>query len=314
MVTREIRIGLFTSQTRPWQVMLERWRLFDALGYDSAWLGDHFFLPSNPEGSYLESWTLLAALAARTERIRIGVLVSSNTFRHPALLAKQAITVDQVSGGRLTVGLGAGWNPKEHAMYGVPWHEVREQIDRFEDAVQVIDLLLGNGLSSFDSRWYPLHDAISQPRPLQTPRPPIMVGALGPRMIGIAARRADIWNTIGDPASIAERNRLADWRCHQAGRDPESLERSAQVLGPTSGVFPWRSVETFEGLVAPLIEAGVNEVIVTGPEDGDLDVVERVAVELLPRLRAAGAPPRPELEGEPPHHVRWPGAASFTKR
>ena len=119
MVLSGVRFGIVTDQNLPWSTLVERWRVFEALGFDSAWDCDHFIQPSRPTGPYFEAWTLLAALAAVTSRIRIGVLVSCNTFRHPSLLAKEALTVDHVSNGRLELGLGAGWYEPEHPMFGI---------------------------------------------------------------------------------------------------------------------------------------------------------------------------------------------------
>src|SRR5438270_4925660 len=172
-----LRIGLCTDQNMTWEKTVERWQQFEQLGFDSVWDCDHWVQPSRPSGPYHEGWTLLAALAARTERIRIGVLVSCNTFRHPAVLAKEAVTVDHVSGGRLDVGLGAGWYEPEHTMFGIPLPETGELVGRFREAVQVLDLLLRQELSSFDGRYYRLREARSRPAPVQAPRPPLLLAA-----------------------------------------------------------------------------------------------------------------------------------------
>src|ERR671936_2046784 len=133
-----MRFGIVTDQNLPWPSMVERWQLFERLGFDSAWDCDHLIQPSRPTGPYYEAWTLLAGLAACTERIRIGVLVSANTFRHPALLAKQAVTVDHVSNGRLDLGLGAGWYTAEHRMFGLEFPGPAELVERFGEAVAVV--------------------------------------------------------------------------------------------------------------------------------------------------------------------------------
>src|SRR5215469_1511957 len=153
-----MRFGIVTDQNQPWETLVERWQLFDALGFDSAWDCDHFVQPSRPTGPYLEAWTLLAGLAAVTERIRIGVLVSSNTFRHPSLLAKQALTVDHISNGRLDIGFGAGWYEPEHPMFGLELWAPAERVTRFDEAVQLLDGWLRNEVTSFEGRFYQLKD------------------------------------------------------------------------------------------------------------------------------------------------------------
>ncbi|HSR22335.1 MAG TPA: LLM class flavin-dependent oxidoreductase [Candidatus Eisenbacteria bacterium] len=285
-MTRRLRFGLCTDQNLSWEATLERWRLFERLGFDSAWDCDHFLQPSRPHGQYLEAWTLLAALAARTERIRVGVLVSSNTFRHPALLAKEAVTVDHVSGGRLELGLGAGWYEPEHAMYGIELPPPRELVDRFEEAVEVVDGLLRGRLTSYEGRHYRLRDPHFQPPPAQRPRPPLTLGAHGPRMLRIAARYADAWSSFGTAEQIRSRNGILDEACGAIGRDPGQVLRSLYYWVPRAGTDPWSSTDAFLDVVGRYREAGIEEFIIDHPRDDQLDMLERVAADVLPRLRA----------------------------
>src|SRR5438094_5717027 len=154
-----IRVGLCTDQNLPYQTTVDRWQLFEAMGFDSIWLCDHYLQPSRPTGPYFEGRTLLAALAAQTRSIRIGVLVSSNTFRHPALLAKEAVTLDHISNGRLDVGIGAGWFVPEHEVFGLDFPGPAELVERFREAVEVVDGLLRNEITTFNGRHYQLREA-----------------------------------------------------------------------------------------------------------------------------------------------------------
>ena len=167
----ELRFGLFLSQSnRGWAEVLADFLLAEELGFDHAWLVDHLVdTDGAPEDGCLEAWTLLAAIAARTERIRLGVLVSSNTFRNPALLLKEAVTVDHISGGRLTLGIGTGWHADEHRRYGIDLPPPPERVDRFEEAVEVISLLMAQDRTTFTGRYYRLDDARLEPRPIQRP-------------------------------------------------------------------------------------------------------------------------------------------------
>src|SRR5213083_2847730 len=148
-MAQSVRIGLCTDQNLSWDENVQRWQYFEQLGFDSLWDCDHYVQPSRPTGPYFEGWTLLAGLAARTERVRIGVLVSCNTFRHPALLAKEAVTVDHISNGRLDVGLGAGWYVPEHEMLGIDFPPAAELVGRFREAVEIVDRLLRNEITSY---------------------------------------------------------------------------------------------------------------------------------------------------------------------
>ncbi len=225
------RFGLFMSQSGlGWQEVLDGFLMAEELGFDHGWLVDHLVdTDFGPGTSCLEAWTLLAAIAARTSRIRIGVLVTSNTFRHPALLLKEAVTVDHISGGRLILGIGSGWNVDEHRRYGIPLQPPAERVSRLEEAVELIDLLQRQDRTTYDGRFYRVEDAPLDPRPLQQPRIPLLIAAHRPRMIRLAARFADQWDTFptiagastdGVALSVAEQAGIFEEACIAAGRDP----------------------------------------------------------------------------------------------
>jgi alkanesulfonate monooxygenase SsuD/methylene tetrahydromethanopterin reductase-like flavin-dependent oxidoreductase (luciferase family) len=282
---RRFRFGICTDQGMDWETTVKRWQLFERLGFESAWLCDHLIYVSHPDQPYFEAWTLLAALAARTERIRIGVLVSSNTFRYPSVLAKQAVTVDHISNGRLEVGLGAGWYAPEHAMFGIPFPETKELVTRFKEAVQVIDLILREDVSSFNGEYYQLRGAQSRPHPIQKPRPPLVLAGFGPRMLKIIARHADTWNAFGSPKEMRERNQMLDSYCHEIGRDPDTLDRSLYFWVPTADSDPWVSEQAFHDVIGPYIEAGVNQFIFDQPHEDQNPMLEWVASNVLPKLQ-----------------------------
>src|SRR5213592_3794185 len=203
-----------------WEKTVERWQLFERLGYESAWLCDHLVQPSRPEGPYFEAWSLLAGLAARTNKIRVGILVTSNTFRYPQVVAKMAVTVDHISNGRLEIGLGAGWYEPEHTMFGIEFPETRELVARFHEAVQVVDLMTREDTSSFDGTYYKLKDARSRPASIQKPRPPLLLGAFGPRMLKIVARFGDTWNAFGRRPRCASATRCSTTTAARSGAIP----------------------------------------------------------------------------------------------
>ncbi|HET6319849.1 MAG TPA: LLM class flavin-dependent oxidoreductase, partial [Chloroflexota bacterium] len=241
--------------------------------------------PSRPTGPYFEAWTLLAGLATRTERIRIGVLVSSNTFRHPALLAKQAATVDHLSNGRLDVGLGAGWYEPEHRMFGLDYPAPSELVARYREAVEVVDRLLRNDITSYAGRYYQLHEATFRPRPVQQPRPPLMLAAHKPRMLRIIAEYADTWNSFGTVDEMRERNAILDEQCAAIGRDPRRIVRSLYGWAAMMPADPWASPAAYEDMLGRYGAAGVDEFLIDLPRTDQHDVLERVATDLLPRYR-----------------------------
>ncbi len=226
-----MRFGLWIATERPFAEVLSSALQAEQTGWDGIYLSDHFMPQAEPFlQPRLESWTTLSALAARTERVRLGVLVTGNTYRHPAVLAKMAATIDRISGGRLVLGLGAGWQLNEHLAYGIELPEIPERLGRLEEACKVVRLLLTNERSDFEGRWYHLEDAPCEPKPIQE-RLPLLVGVAGEKVsMRIAARHADIWNYWGTPAEMAHKLAVLDRHLAEVGRDPSTIERSAQAL------------------------------------------------------------------------------------
>lgn len=282
-MARRFRFGICTDQNMTWDKTVERWRLFEKLGFESAWLCDHLIQPSRPTGPYFEAWTLLAGLAAETSKIRIGILVTSNTFRYPQVVAKMATTIDHISNGRLEIGLGAGWYEPEHTMFGIPFPETKELVSRFKEAVQVVDLMTREDTSSFDGEYYQLRGATSRPGSVQKPRPPLVLGAFGPRMLKIVAKYADVWNAFGTPQEMRERNQMLDDYCLEIGRDPETLDRSLYYWVPKADLDPWASKDAFFSVLEPYVEAGVNQFILDQPADKQINQLDWVAAEVLPK-------------------------------
>lgn len=238
MAAWPIKFGIQTAQQHvAYQDMLKLWQHVDRLGYDSAWVFDHFIpIFSNPESTCLECWTLLAALAAQTQRVRVGTLVVGNTYRHPAVLANMATTVDIVSGGRLEFGIGAGWYQREHDAYGIPFYTAGKRIRMLDEAIQVIKLLWTEHAPSFNGKYYQLKDALAEPKPVQQPRPPIWVGGQGEQLtLRVVARQADGWNTFLMPwADYRRKLEALERHCEAERRDPATVERSiagALVIG-----------------------------------------------------------------------------------
>lgn len=283
-MSQVVRVGLCTDQNLPYATMVERWQLFDELGFDSAWDCDHYMQPSRPTGPYFEGWTLLAALASHTSRIRVGVLVSCNTFRHPALLAKEALTVDHISNGRLELGIGAGWYVPEHLAFGIPFPEPAELVDRFQEAVEIVDRQLRQEITSYAGRYYQLTDAPCRPRPIQQPRPPFTLAAHGRRMLKFVARYAETWNSFGTVEEMRQRGQILDECCLANGRDPASVRHSLYGWASMLPSDPWASTDAFLDMVGRYREAGVSEFIIDAPGPEQFDVLEKVATDVLPRL------------------------------
>ena len=228
--------GRYGGATAGWSDLLAMTRLAEDVGLDSVWLIDHFILayPNGPSQGLWECWSLLAALAAVTQRVELGTLVTPTGFRNPALLAKMADTVDEISAGRLILGLGAGWVESEYRMLGLPFDQ---RVARFEEALTIIHSLLQDGVVDFDGRYYQARDCELRPRGPRPNGPPLLIGASGARMLGLVARHADAWNgifslmpTVNRPEGILAFNARLDAACHAVGRDPATLARTASVL------------------------------------------------------------------------------------
>lgn len=228
-----IRVGFKTAQQHvDWSTLLATWELGDELDvFDSGWLFDHFVALGQEGGASHEGWTLAAALAARTRRLQMGHLVLGNTYRHPALLAHMAATLDHVAQGRFVLGLGAGWHEREHRMFGWPLPSPAERIQMVESAVRVLRALWTqpDGVT-LDAPPYSLVDATCEPAPLGTRGPPIWLGTQGPRGLAVAARLADGWNHTGAIESFAAKRDTLLRECEAIGRDPTEIEISAQIF------------------------------------------------------------------------------------
>jgi F420-dependent oxidoreductase-like protein len=229
-----VRISIWPGAYQPYESVLAAATHAERTGWDGVWFADHFMANAGgafpPESPTLEAGTMVAALAASVPRVRIGTLVLGNTYRHPAVVANMAATVDRISGGRFTLGLGAGWQVNEHEQYGITLPSVRERVDRFAEAVQVIRSLLREPTTSFEGTHYRLSDALCEPKPVQDPLP-ILIGASGEqRMLGLVARYAEQWNTWGVPDHIKHKMSVMDEHCERVGRDPAAIRRTAQAL------------------------------------------------------------------------------------
>jgi F420-dependent oxidoreductase-like protein len=233
-------------QTRPqdsdWPSLVDFWKEGDRIElYDAAWTFDHFYPTvgggrvggmSNKPGPVFEGWTMLAALSGIVHRIRLGMLVSCATYRHPAVLANMAATLDIASGGRLEIGLGAGWAEAEHLAYGIAFPPWKERFDRLEETCAIVDALLTRETTTFDGRYFQLREARCDPKPLQQPRPPILIGGTGEkRTLKIAARWADQWNLPGgDPEVLRQKLGVLHDHCVAIGRDPVEIEVSIKMV------------------------------------------------------------------------------------
>lgn len=301
----------------------------EALGFDSIWLCDHFLtLPPDTYASdagitrdgaratadgarsmpLLECWTTLSALARDTERLRLGTSVLCNSYRLPSVLAKMAATLDVISGGRLELGLGAGWFEREYRAYGVPFPRIGERIEQLDESVEIIRRMWTDPRPTFAGKHYAIDDAVCDPPPMQRPRPPIWIGGEGDRVHRVAARAADGVNVRWwSPARIAARAPYLDAACRELDRDPRTLRRSVTALlvvdrdaGRAAATRERYAAIPAEGHVAGTPDqclarlreyatAGVRHLLLTVPDVASSDALELAGHEVLPALRHEAA-------------------------
>src|SRR5258708_997273 len=256
----KLSFGIKTApQSTTYEDMKKVWLEADSIpSIEHAWLFDHF-MPINGDttGPCLEGWSVLSAFAAITNRLRIGLMVTGSTYRHPAILANIGATVDVISNGRLEFGIGAGWNETEHNAYGIPLYSPGERIRRFGEACEVIKRMWTETAPSFEGKYYQIKDAYCEPKPVHKPYPPFVIGGSGEKLtLRIVAQYADIWNCVGsDLENFKQKSAILDSHCAAIGRDPQAIQRSVQLMvNPTNMQATRNEVRSF-------IEAGATHLI-----------------------------------------------------
>ena len=227
-----MRFGIDVAQQRmPFDEVVSRVQFAEDLGFDGAWGFDHFQpMYGEGPGEAFDGVTTLAALSGMTSRIRLGLLVTGVTYRHPSVFATQMVTIDHASHGRLELSLGAAWHDKEHTELGIPFPSTSERFDLLEDALEITTRLMTGERVSYDGRIVSLRDAQVLPRPVQSPHPPIWIGGNGPRRtLPLVARYADVWHGFGTPNSMQESSARIDELAAEAGRDPASIMRAGSL-------------------------------------------------------------------------------------
>jgi len=282
----------FGVQPRPehvaWTDLARAFREADELGLDTAFTFDHFMPIDGRAGPCLEGWTALAALAAKTERVKTGVLVTGNGYRSPALLAKMAATVDHVSNGRLILGMGAGWFEAEYTAYDFPFYTPGERARRLVEAVKVLKALTSQQPANFAGKYYKLQAAPFDPPFVQRPHAPLLIGGMGPKVIQpLAARHADIWHFFvkgGDPEETRKMVAGFDAICRRVGRDPAAVEKAVSLRPADVAGTPPEQVRT---RIRALADAGVGHFILSLPAPYDWAVLRTFAKDVVPPLRAS---------------------------
>lgn len=289
-IRKKLSFGIKTvPENTTYEGILRVWLEADTIpAIEHAWLFDHF-MPINRGvgGPCLEGWSLLSALAALTHRLRLGVMVTSNTYRHPAVLANMAATVDIISGGRLEFGIGAGWNETEHHAYGIPLYTTGERIRRMGEACEIIKLMWTETAPSFEGRYYQIKDAYCEPKPKQKPYPPFVIGGSGEKLtLRIVAQHAAVWNSLSDSIEeFQQKSAILDNHCVEIGRDPQTIQRSIHVR-----IHP-ENLEDDRRQIRDYVLAGANHLLLILRAPYPEGIVHRLAEEIIKPLKA-------ELEAE----------------
>ena len=278
-----LRWGIKTApQHTTYEAMLAVWEEADAnTAFAHAWLFDHFApLQGDLDGPCFEGWTLLSALAAQTSRLRLGLMVAGNTYRHPAVHAHMAATVDVISGGRLDFGVGAGWNEYEHQSMGIPLYPPGERIRRLGEACEIARRLWTQPLTDFAGRYYQLTQARCEPKPVQQPHPPIVIGGSGEQLtLRVAARYAGVWNFTGtDVETFRHKVRVLHGHCAAVGRDPARIELSVQTR------VNYDDLAATVATLQPLVAAGATHLVLMLAYPYPDGIVARLAEEVVGRV------------------------------
>ncbi len=291
-MSRPLQIGVQLPEVERdvrWPEILDMVRAIEDLGYDSIWLGEHLLYrwPDRPARGPWEAWTSLAAIAAATSRVSFGPLVACTNFHNPAVLAKQAATIDEISAGRFVLGLGAGWNETEFRAFGFPFDH---RIDRFEEAFTIIRTLLRDGSIDFDGRYYQVRDCELLPRPSRPGGPPLMIGSRGPRMLRIALPHVDSWNvwfsdTGNRPDGVPALRELVDSVCREVDRDPSAVERTVAVSVRLAGGRGRIQGDDGDAPVSPL--EGSTEVMTAAMRAYAAEGISHVQLVMDPITRAS---------------------------
>src|SRR5690242_2785316 len=287
-MTHPLRFGLKASgQNITIEQLRSVWKTADEAGFDHLWDFDHLASigPTGPDRPIYEGWALQAAMAEATKRVRIGCLVTGNTYRHPGVLAKMAVTVDHLSGGRLLFGIGAAWAEIEHRQFDLEFEaSPGRRIARLAEACVIFKDLWTKERTDFQGRYYRVTDAIANPKPVQKPHPPIWIGGSGERKtLRVVAEHADVWNVGGgDPDEAARLSGVLDRHCADVGRDPDQIRRSVQVRysGDDDGLL--RNVEA-------VVQRGFTEIVIYLHTRGEAERESTQPAGLLDRLRAVAA-------------------------
>lgn len=273
-----MRFGLDLAQQRmPWDELVSRVRFAEELGFDGAWGFDHFQpMFGDGPGETFEGMTTIAALAGVTSRIRLGLLVSGVTYRHPSVFAAQAMTIDHASHGRLELSLGAAWFDKEHLELGIPFPSTSTRFDLLEDALEIVQRLSTGDVVSYEGRVVSLSDAQLRPMPVQRPHPPIWIGGNGPRRtLPLIAKYADVWHAWGSPNSLRDTNARLDELAAEAGREPASIVRASSLS--------LDDLETARKHASKWREEGYGYLVCGWPDAGR-DQVEAFARDVMPEF------------------------------
>ena len=302
-MTGALRFEVLVTPNATWETVLDRFRRIEALGFDLGGLADHFVDWTNPPNPWFDLWSTLGAVAQATTTLRLRPCVAQIPLRDPATFARQALSLDHISGGRIELGLGIGLTvDPSYAMMGIPNWSNRERVARLKEYLEIVDLMLTREVTSYAGRYYTIEEAVMNPRPVQKPRPPIMLAAMGPVMLRRAARYADTWNSLSfaeafdaQLAETRERAARIDEHCAAIGRDPATLVRSYTMFDAAGrrrggAMACYESEGAFTDMVGRVLEIGITEIGLYWPvRPEQRPMFERIATDVVPKLKAEHA-------------------------